>query len=169
MFSSACLFTRNCGFLATLPYSTKTSPSESALFFFFFLQKPVNAVYVQPAESSRPPQPHFYKLHFNIILQSVFRSIKPPPVFTLSTNPLYVFLTCPFTSHSPPILTLHHSMTPTAISLSCAGLFKMTVGVLTTCHTQYTLDSSICVLLFNRTTLQVFVTYLTGALYVHPL
>jgi len=48
------------------------------------------------------------------------------------------------------------------------GLFEMTVGVLTTCHTQYTSDSSICVFLFNRT-LQVFVTYLTGALYVHPL
>ena len=48
-------------------------------------------------------------------------------------------------------------------------LFEMTVGVLTTCHTQYTTDSSICVLLFNRTTLQSFVTYLTGALYVHRL
>ena len=45
----------------------------------------------------------------------------------------------------------------------------MIVGVLTTCHTQYTSDSSICIVLFNRTTLQVFVTYLTGALYVHPL
>jgi len=50
------------------------------------------------------------------------------------------------------------------------GLLEMTVGVLTTCHTQYTWDSSICIFfLFNRTTLQVFVTYLTGALYVHPL
>ena len=45
----------------------------------------------------------------------------------------------------------------------------MIVGVLTTCHTQYTWDSSICIFLFNRTTLQVFVTYFTGALYVHPL
>ena len=45
----------------------------------------------------------------------------------------------------------------------------MIVGVLTTCRTQYTWDSSICIFLFNRTTLQVFVTYLTGALYVHPL
>jgi len=45
----------------------------------------------------------------------------------------------------------------------------MTVCVLTTCHTQYTSDSSICIFLFNRTTLQVFVTYLTGALYVHHL
>ena len=45
----------------------------------------------------------------------------------------------------------------------------MIVGVLTTCHTQYTSDSSICVFPFNRTTLQVFVTYLTGALYVHRL
>ena len=49
------------------------------------------------------------------------------------------------------------------------GLFKMTVGVLTTCHTQYTADRSICIFLFNRTTLTVFVTYLTGALNVHPL
>ena len=45
----------------------------------------------------------------------------------------------------------------------------MTVGVITACHTQYTSDSSICIFLFNRTTLQVFVTYLTGALYVHLL
>ena len=48
-------------------------------------------------------------------------------------------------------------------------LFEIIVEVLTTRHTQYTWDSSICVSLFNRTTLQVFVTYLTGALYVHPL
>ena len=45
----------------------------------------------------------------------------------------------------------------------------MIVGVLTTCHTQYTSDSSICLFLFNRTTLQIFVTHLTGALYVHRL
>jgi len=45
----------------------------------------------------------------------------------------------------------------------------MIVGVLTTCHTQYTRDSSICIFLFDRITLQVFVTYLAGALYVHPL
>ena len=45
----------------------------------------------------------------------------------------------------------------------------MIVGVLTTCHTQYTWERSICIFLFNRTTLQVFVTYLIGALYVHPL
>jgi len=51
----------------------------------------------------------------------------------------------------------------------CADLFEMIVGVLTTCHTQYTWDRSICIFLFNRTTHQVFVTYLTGALYVHPL
>ena len=49
------------------------------------------------------------------------------------------------------------------------GLFEIIVRVLTTCHIQYTWDSSKCVFLFNRTTLQVFVTYLTGALYVHPL
>jgi len=45
----------------------------------------------------------------------------------------------------------------------------MTVGVLTTCHTQYTSDSSIRIFLFNKTTLQIFVTSLTDALYVHPL
>ena len=49
------------------------------------------------------------------------------------------------------------------------GLFKMTVRVLTTCQTLYTSDSSICIFLFNRTTLQVFVTCLIGALYMHPL
>ena len=32
-----------------------------------------------------------------------------------------------------------------------------------------TLEIAVHVFLFNRTTLQVFVTYLTGALYVHPL
>ena len=48
-------------------------------------------------------------------------------------------------------------------------LFKIIVGVLTTCNTQYTSDSSIRIFLFNRTTLQVFVTHLTGALYMHPL
>ena len=48
-------------------------------------------------------------------------------------------------------------------------VIQMIVGVLTTCHTQHTSDSSICIFSFNRTTLQVFVTYLTGALYVHPL
>jgi len=49
------------------------------------------------------------------------------------------------------------------------GIFELIVGVLTTCHTQYTWDRSICHFLFNRTTLEGFVTYLTGALYVHPL
>jgi len=48
-------------------------------------------------------------------------------------------------------------------------LFKMIVRVLKTCHTQYTWDRSICIFLLNRTTLHVFMTYLTGALYVHPL
>ena len=45
----------------------------------------------------------------------------------------------------------------------------MIVGILTTCHTQYTWERSVRIFLFNRTTLQVFVTYLIGALYVHPL
>ena len=45
----------------------------------------------------------------------------------------------------------------------------MIAEVLTTCHTQYNWDSSIYLFLFNRTTLQVFVIYLTGALYVHRL
>ena len=56
-----------------------------------------------------------------------------------------------------------------AVRTEYTGLLKMIVGVLTTCHTQYTWDRSIGIFLFNRTTLQVFVTYLTGALYVHHL
>jgi hypothetical protein len=52
---------------------------------------------------------------------------------------------------------------------SFTASFKMTVGVLTTCHTKYTWDSSIFYFLLNRTTLQVFVTHITGALYVNPL
>ena len=44
----------------------------------------------------------------------------------------------------------------------------MIVGVLTTCHTQYTWDSSIC--LFHLVEQHSkFVTYITAALYVHPL
>jgi len=49
------------------------------------------------------------------------------------------------------------------------GLLKIIVVVITTCHTKYTWDRSVCIFLFNRTTLQVFVTYPTGALCVHPL
>jgi hypothetical protein len=45
----------------------------------------------------------------------------------------------------------------------------MIVRVLKTCHTQNTLDSSVRFFLFLRKTNQGFVTYLTGALYVHPL
>jgi len=45
----------------------------------------------------------------------------------------------------------------------------MIVRVSATCHTQHTWDGSICIFLFNRTTVQVFVTYLIGALYVHHL
>jgi len=48
-------------------------------------------------------------------------------------------------------------------------LLQMIVGILTTCHTQYNSDSSICVFLFNRKTFHFFGSYLTGALYVHPL
>jgi len=73
----------------------------------------------------------------------------------------------------PPQQRLHERASVLRLFVHClsynTGLFKMIVGVLTTCHTQYTRDRGICILLFNRTTLQVFVTYLTGALYVHPL
>jgi hypothetical protein len=52
--------------------------------------------------------------------------------------------------------------------LTNTGLFEIIVWVLTTCHTQYTWDRSICIFLFNRT-LQGYGTYLIGTLYVHPL
>ena len=61
------------------------------------------------------------------------------------------------------------SSTPCSEMLQIQGYYKWLSGFLTTCRTQYTWDSSICIFLFNRTTLQVFVTYLTGALYEHPL
>ena len=44
----------------------------------------------------------------------------------------------------------------------------MIVGVLTTCHAQYTWDSSICIFYLIEQHSK-FVTYLTGALYVHTL
>jgi hypothetical protein len=53
---------------------------------------------------------------------------------------------------------------------SYTGLLKMFVEALTTCDTQYTWDGSICIFLFNRKTLQVFVTYRTDGLlwfYIH--
>ena len=47
------------------------------------------------------------------------------------------------------------------------GLFEMIVGVLTISHTQYTSDMSICTFFLIEQHSR-FVTYLTGALYVHP-
>ena len=50
------------------------------------------------------------------------------------------------------------------------GLFEMTVGVSTTCHKQYTWDSSICILyLIEQHSKFWYSTYLIGALCVHPL
>ena len=48
------------------------------------------------------------------------------------------------------------------------GLFKMTVGVLTTCHTLEIGEYVFFFYLIEQHS-QVFVTYLTGALYVHTL
>jgi len=62
------------------------------------------------------------------------------------------------------LLNINIGRTPTN-----TGLFEMIVWILTTFYTQYTWDRSICFFLYNRTTLQIFVTYLTGALYLHPL
>ena len=68
---------------------------------------------------------------------------------------------------------LHTATRPDALARACwtkwlnTGLLQMTVGVLTTSHT---LEIGVYVFfLFNRTTLHVFVTYFTGALYVHHL
>ena len=58
---------------------------------------------------------------------------------------------------------------PEVCKFHYTGLFEMIIRVLTTCHAQYTWDRNICIFLFNTTTLQVFVAYLIGALYVHPL
>jgi hypothetical protein len=66
---------------------------------------------------------------------------------------------------------LLHTLQVLYMCIPCdsTGLFKMIVGVLTTCHTQYTWYRSICFFLINRGTRNVFGTYLTGAVYVQPL
>jgi len=48
------------------------------------------------------------------------------------------------------------SRLPSYLLTIYTGLFKIIVGVLTTRHTQYTWDRSVCIFLFNRTTLQSF-------------
>ena len=72
-------------------------------------------------------------------------------------------------SASVSVCTEYFEIQDCLMFTQCTGLFEITVGILTTCHTQYTWDRNICIFLFNRTTHQVFVTYLTGALYMHPL
>jgi len=66
----------------------------------------------------------------------------------------------------PRVTVCHHISTGQGYFI---GLFELIVGDFTTCHTQYTWDSCIFIVLFNRTTLQIFVTYLTFALYLHAL
>ena len=91
-----------------------------------------------------------------------------PPILhvLLLLLPLWVFMACSRVNFT--IYLLLQAGCHFAMHIH-TGLFKMIVGVLTTCHTQYNWDRSIRIFLFNRTTLQVFVTYLIGALYVHPL
>jgi hypothetical protein len=63
-----------------------------------------------------------------------------------------------------------HLLPDVVCYVAYTGLLKMIVGVLTTCHTQYTWDRSVCIFFYLiEQNSQVFVTYLTGALYVHPL
>jgi len=83
-----------------------------------------------------------------------------------SDSSIYIFYS--IEQHSKFLL---HILQVLCMSTVCdsTGLFEIVVGILTTCHTQHTSDSSICVFIFNITTLPVFVTYLTGALYVHRL
>ena len=88
-------------------------------------------------------------------------SIGPPVILRVSTKNYLI------TTSSHPLT--NSLFTNNLIIIRCTWLLKMIVRVLTTCHTQYTWDRSICVFSFNRTTPQVFVTYFTGAVYVHPL
>ena len=131
--------------------------------------------YLNSVAAFRPIQPALFQAHFLIIYycklvyfaaDSTFEStnthLQIAPVLringTSATWLHYSAVFCNLSSSSWGIWNLHY-----------IGLLKMIVWVLTTFHTQYTWDSSICIFLFNRTTLQVFVTHLTGALYVHPL
>jgi hypothetical protein len=88
-------------------------------------------------------------------------------VLQTTEKPLTQNTPCP--KHSGYRTTFCAMVPAGKLSKFCTGLLKMIVRVLTIRHTQYTWDRSTCIFLFIRITLQVFVTYLTGALYVHPL
>ena len=102
-------------------------------------------------------------------------------MFELIFITLYKWLTCQILQVNTPPFVCYYSFllspyfsqrllhTLGKINSDKYRVIKMIVGVLTTCHTQYTWDRSKCIFLFNRKTLKVFVTYLTGALYVHTL
>jgi len=112
------------------------------------------------------------KLNFKIIF-SRKRYIKIPTCFDPSWFIFGKFFTSKLTLNiaelNKTLWFVHKMCIYYKVLCKNTGLFKMIVGVLTTCHTQYTWDSSIRIFLFNMTTLQVFVTYLTSALYVHHL
>ena len=94
------------------------------------------------------PSSH-YHVHKILTLVSVLNQINP-------------FHTIPFFFHNILFDVIHlclglpsdfFSFRFFDLNLEYTGLFEMIVGVLTTCHTQYTWDRSICIFLFNRTTL----------------
>jgi len=76
-----------------------------------------------------------------VIIASTNRVMKTNMMQYLS---LVYFVNQPL--HVSGIFVAHHQ------EVYFTGLFEMIVGVLTTCHTQYTGDRSICLLLFNRKT-----------------
>ena len=91
----------------------------------------------------------------------------------MSTEYLELLLKFLWTSpclHFQPSLNASNWLLMHYFLLIYTGLFEIIVGVLTTCHTQYTWDRSICIFFYLiEQHSQVFVTYLIAAPYVHPL
>ena len=100
-----------------------------------------------PINVKSPNNTSKWQMGFN----SAFKGLKQPATWAKYMHPTFPHLFISFKTYF------------------YTGLLKIIVWILTTYHIQYTWDRSIAIFLFNRTTLQVFVTYLTGALYVHPL
>jgi len=124
---------------------------------YYLHNQPATVSSTKPDKSIHTASSHLFKTNFDINVTRI-PSLECHPVSSCFFESLPSTLQAVTVSSYLPWSPYWHII---------SGL--TTVWVLTTCHTQYTWDKSIWILLFNRTTLQVFVTYLTGALYVHPL
>jgi len=77
-----------------------------------------------------------HQISQTVIFPSVYSSVIPLGHIGRNKNPVHIRKLYCFKIHFGIIL------------ISNTGLFKMIVGVLTTCHTQYTSDRSICIFFY---------------------